>query len=88
MLEGPNITLSDAPAPSAALPEASPQTLLDLRALLERLQGELKFKQTRIEALNFEVARLKRWRLWLLQREPGHQHAGGAVRFPPGGHRA
>jgi hypothetical protein len=26
--------------------------------------------------------------LWLLQREPGHQHAGGAVRFPPGGHRA
>lgn len=33
-----------------------------LRDLLERLQGELKFKQARIEALNFEVARLKRWR--------------------------
>lgn len=28
----------------------------------ERLQSELKFAQTRIAALNFEVARLKRWR--------------------------
>jgi transposase len=28
----------------------------------ERLQAELKFAQTRIAALNFEVARLKRWR--------------------------
>ncbi|HMO45441.1 MAG TPA: IS66 family transposase [Rubrivivax sp.] len=26
------------------------------------MQAELKFKQTRIEALNFEVARLRRWR--------------------------
>ncbi len=33
-----------------------------LRDLLERMQGELKFKQARIEALNFEIARLKRWR--------------------------
>ena len=33
-----------------------------LRDLLERMQGELKFKQAKIEALNFEVARLKRWR--------------------------
>jgi len=32
------------------------------RDLLERMQSELKFKQTRIEALNFEIARLKRWR--------------------------
>jgi hypothetical protein len=88
MLEGPNTTTSDAPAPSAALPEASRQTLQDLRALLERLQGELKFKQTRVEALNFEIARLKRWRLWLLQRELGHHHASGAVRFPPHRHCA
>ena len=34
----------------------------ELRDLIERMQAELKFKQTRIEALNFEVARLKRWR--------------------------
>ena len=33
-----------------------------LRDLIERQQGELKFKQARIEALNFEIARLKRWR--------------------------
>jgi len=62
MLEGPNTTTSDAPAQSAAMPDASPQTLQDLRALLERLQGELKFKWTRIEVPNFEIARLKRWR--------------------------
>lgn len=31
------------------------------RDLLERLQGELKFKQTRIETLNFEISRLKGW---------------------------
>jgi transposase len=62
MLEGPRTTTIDTPAPSAAVQEASPQTLQGLRDLLERLQGELKFKQTRIDALNFEVARLKRWR--------------------------
>ena len=65
MLESPNTTMIDAPAPSAAVQEAqeaSPQTLQSLRDLLEQLQGELKFKQTRIDALNFEVARLKRWR--------------------------
>jgi transposase len=60
MLEGPNTTTSD--APSAAVPEASSQTLQDLRALLDRLQTELKFQKARNEALNFEVARLKRWR--------------------------
>ena len=27
-----------------------------LRQLLERLQAEIKFKQTKIEALNFEIA--------------------------------
>jgi hypothetical protein len=88
MLEGPNTTTSDAPAPSAALPEASPQTLQDLRALLDRLQAALKFQKARNEALNFEITRLKRWRLWLLQRELGHHHASGAVRFPPHRHCA
>lgn len=33
-----------------------------IRDLLGRLQSELKFKQAKIEALNFEIARLKRWR--------------------------
>ncbi len=33
-----------------------------LRDLLERMQAEIKFQQTKIEALNFEIARLKRWR--------------------------
>lgn len=37
-------------------------TVQELRDLLQRLQGELKFNQARIEALNFEVARPKRWR--------------------------
>ncbi len=38
------------------------QTVVVSRELLERLQGELKFSQARIEALNFEIARLKKWR--------------------------
>lgn len=33
-----------------------------MRDLIERMQADLKFKQTKIEALNFEIARLKRWR--------------------------
>ena len=33
-----------------------------MRDLIERMQAELKFNQTKIEALNFEIARLKRWR--------------------------
>lgn len=32
------------------------------RDLFERLQAELKFNLTKIEALNFEIARLKQWR--------------------------
>lgn len=37
-------------------------TVQQLRDLVERMQADIKFKQTKIEALNFEVARLKRWR--------------------------
>jgi len=33
-----------------------------LEQIIRRMQGELQFSKTRIEALNFEVARLKRWR--------------------------
>ena len=47
-------------------PDASPadagESVLVSREMFERLQGELQFSKTRIEALNFEVARLKHWR--------------------------
>ena len=51
--------LEEAPIPTAA---PSGETVTISREDFERLQGELKFAQTRIAALNFEVARLKRWR--------------------------
>lgn len=55
--------LKDTPPPP---PDASPadagESVFVLREMLERLQGQLQFSKTRIEALNFEVARLKRWR--------------------------
>jgi transposase len=41
-------------------PAADPMQAM--RDLIERMQAEIKFKQTKIEALNFEIARLKRWR--------------------------
>ena len=37
-------------------------TVQEMREQIERMQADLKFKQTKIEALNFEIARLKRWR--------------------------
>ena len=45
-------------------PDTSPtgDSVLESRQLIERLQAELKFERTRNEALNFEIARLKRWR--------------------------
>ena len=46
--------------PAAALPAG--EEVLVAREVLDRLHGELKFKQAQIEALNFELARLKRWR--------------------------
>jgi transposase len=66
MLESPHTATMDAPAPSQSVSQtasdASQLTLQQLREMLERLQGELKFHKTRNEALNFEIARLKRWR--------------------------
>lgn len=47
-------------APHDAVPAADP--VHELRALVERMQVELRFEKTRNEALNFEIARLKRWR--------------------------
>ena len=65
MLKSPDTKMMDAPAASQTVSDSAQQTqqtLQELRDLLQRLQGELKFKQTKIDALNFEVARLKRWR--------------------------
>ena len=58
MLEGPDTRTQDAPM----APDSVPDTVQELRDLLERLQAELKFQKIRNDALNFEVARLKRWR--------------------------
>ena len=50
--------------PSTSAPEASPgcDVLASLHGVIERQHAELKFNRTKIEALNFEIARLKRWR--------------------------
>jgi transposase len=54
MPHAPDTKTLDAPAPS--------DTVHELRDALQRMQAELKFKQPRIDALNFEVAQLKCWR--------------------------
>ena len=38
------------------------ESVQGMRDLIERVQAELKFEKTRNAALNFEIARLKRWR--------------------------
>ena len=50
----PTDALQDAPSAAGSVQE--------LRDLIERMRSEINFKQTKIEALNFEIARLKRWR--------------------------
>ena len=50
-------TLSTSPASDSVS-----DSVLVPRQLIEHLQADLKFKQTKIEALSFEIARLKRWR--------------------------
>ena len=49
---------------STSAPDASPgdDVLASLHGVIERQHAELKFKQTKIEALSFEIARLKHWR--------------------------
>ena len=49
---------------STSAPEASPgcDVLASLHGVIERQDAELKFNRTKIEALNFEIARLKHWR--------------------------
>lgn len=46
--------------PHEAAPAAD--AVQELHELIQRLQGEIRFDKTRNEALNFEIARLKRWR--------------------------
>jgi transposase len=58
MLEGADANTLDTPAAG----DAQQDCVVVLRDLIERMQAELKFKQTKIDALNFEIARLKRWR--------------------------
>ena len=66
MLEGPDPTTRTAPNAGDATPIYSEpcdsRELLEMREQLVRLQADLKCKQIKIEALNFEIARLKRWR--------------------------
>lgn len=50
------------PTTADASPADAGESVLVSRDLFERLQGELQFSKARIEALNFEVARLKHWR--------------------------
>jgi len=50
------------PATTDASPADAGESVLVSRELFERMQAELQFEKTRNAALNFEVARLKRWR--------------------------
>ena len=54
MLEGSDAQTLDTPS--------AQESVHVLRDLIERMQADLKFERTRNEALNFEIARLKRWR--------------------------
>ena len=54
MLEGPARQTLDTQSAQDSVPA--------LRDLIERMQAELEFEKTRNAALNFEIARLKRWR--------------------------
>ncbi len=56
MLETSDLTSAQAPDAALLAPMQEAQNLI------EQLRAELKFSKTRIEALNFEIARLKRWR--------------------------
>ena len=54
-------TLDASPFSDSAIDSASDSVLVS-QQLIERLQAQIKFERTRNEALNFEIARLKRWR--------------------------
>lgn len=50
------------PTTRDASPADAGDSVLELREVIGRMQAELQFEKTRNAALNFEVARLKRWR--------------------------
>ena len=56
MLEAPDMPTPDTSRASDSVSDS----VLVWRQLIERLQAEVKFERTRNEALNFEIARLKR----------------------------
>ena len=56
MLEDTTQATPDAPCADAG------ESVIVSRDVFERMQAELRFEKTRNEALNFEIARLKRWR--------------------------
>ena len=58
MLEAPNAATTQ----SAGADTSNPDAGIVWRELLNRLEHQVKFQQTTIAALNFEIARLKRWR--------------------------
>lgn len=57
MLESAHTPTSDAPGTAQAQ-----DGVQELRDLIQRMQGELAFERSKNAALNFEIARLKRWR--------------------------
>jgi transposase len=59
MLEGADARLAQT---QGAAPSPADDSIQALRELIDSLQAELKLKQLKIEALNYEVARLNRWR--------------------------
>ena len=78
MLEASDTTPLNAlnASPASDTPEENSQdSLRAMRALIERMQGQLTFKQSRIEALNFEIARLKRWRFGSSSESGAHRQA-------------
>ena len=57
MLDASDTQTIDTPTASNTVQGSAPDTVRELRELLQRLHGELKFQKTRNEALNFELAR-------------------------------
>lgn len=63
-----NLADLDACDDIAALRQAARASLLERDATIVRIDQELQYRQTRIDALLFELARFKRWR-WAAQSE-------------------
>ena len=62
MLEASDTQTLDTEPTQDSVPVPVPVPVPVLARLIERMQAELHFEKTRNAALNFEIARLKRWR--------------------------